>query len=669
LAEVLPSSKQIREGEKVGLTGSIKGVLEGYNAIKALSGEKPDLSEISSQFTLFSEIMEDFARTLEDNGFKPGGFVASLELTKYEPDKKSLIDKLLALGFNSVEVQDILSFENFSQLLDKYAPFTDSQDVISFFKAYDLTKLIYDFGGQEAITQYTNYLYGKEPDQSLLRMLQLLDVNRTQSSRVIQSEYSKLIGYLIPLTYAIDPEQLDILNGILVNNNLNLLESITFLVEQGVDTILKKKENIQLLDGTVAQMVLIGGTEYADQKPFWNKLISESAGNAKGLEGLYDRVENITPQELYDTLGGPSATPPIGKMLEGLKGGRLTSLLRYCNLFGLLYTLSPYSVSGQLINLPAENYVNILELVENAKILADRLRLSGLLLSDQPATTGSTDIYTDPLIQAQNKEFDAIVSVLLGEGVEGYEIVESPGIGNSRIPNGVKMTNSLTPEEAQLVSSVGAEIGLFTQGGVDNESSTYIKISASNILASGATLTMEEKIEEGNNVAGGGFTPDYSTSYTPSEGGGTGTSTFDPVKSCVKFGGVGCENKGYDKNKMCSKGFNKSLFPEEGYGQTPFNPGAVGIDRPVSSYMIPKTTYTAVPASNSQYPFTAHGLSEISRSPLFKNSEFLCASLTDPFEYGACMSLMKCKKFNPPYEGKYWFEFCPSTLHGGRLKK
>jgi hypothetical protein len=668
LAEVFPSSKDVREGSKDGLTGAVEELIKSYNSLKALLGEKPDLAYIAPELSRFSVILANFSDSLVDGGFKPGGFVASLELTKYEPNRDALIQRLLDLGFNRVEVQDILSFEDFSGLLEKYAPFTDSQDVISFFKAYDLTKLIYEFGGREAITQYINFLYGKDSGQSLLRMLQLLDVNRTQSSKVIQSEYSKLVGYLIPLTYAIDPEQLDILNRILVNNNLDLLESISFLVEQGVSTILKRKEDIELLDGTVAQMILTGGPEYEEQKPLWNKLISESAGNAKGLEGLYNRVNNITAGELYDTLGKPSATSPIGKMLEGLKGGRLTSLLRYCNLFGLLYTLSPYPVSGQLINLPADKYTGILELVDNLKVLSERLRLSSLLLSSSPAPSG-VSVYSDPLIQAQNKEFGALVAVLTGEEGGSYDIVESPGIGNSRIPNGVRMSNSLTPEEAALVAGVGVEIGAFTQNGRDTESATYVKISASNILASGVTLEGPEESTTSNVEVGDNPIPDYSVTYTPSLGGGSGSSTFDPVASCAKFGGSGCENKGYTPDKMCSKGFNKSLFPEEGYGQTPFNPGAVGIDRPLGSYMIPKVTYTAIPSTNSQYTFSSHGLSEISRSPVFKDSEFLCASLKDPYEYGACMSLLKCKKFNPPYEGKYWFEFCPSTLHGGRLRK
>ena len=69
----------------------------------------------------------------------------------------------------------------------------------------------------------------------------------------------------------------------------------------------------------------------------------------------------------------------------------------------------------------------------------------------------------------------------------------------------------------------------------------------------------------------------------------------------------------------------------------------------------------------TNYYFSRQGITKLSQSQVFKGSEMLCASLSDPFEYSACLSMMKCKRFDPPYKGKYFFSFCPKVFFGGRL--
>jgi hypothetical protein len=93
------------------------------------------------------------------------------------------------------------------------------------------------------------------------------------------------------------------------------------------------------------------------------------------------------------------------------------------------------------------------------------------------------------------------------------------------------------------------------------------------------------------------------------------------------------------------------------------------VDRPLGSRISRSRTFNRTGTSDPEYLFGRFGLTESTRRQgVMKDSEMLCASLTDPFEYGACMSLLKCKKFKPPYAGKYSLPFCPTTLHGGRIR-
>mgnify|MGYP007062019515 CR=1 FL=1 len=164
---------------------------------------------------------------------------------------------------------------------------------------------------------------------------------------------------------------------------------------------------------------------------------------------------------------------------------------------------------------------------------------------------------------------------------------------------------------------------------------------------------------------------DYRVTYAPDTGNETSQpSSFDPLSSCLRFGNNNCVDQEYaGAGALCSTGYNKSLYPETGYGELPGFIGGVQVDRALGSGMTGNVTYQTVPATHPQRPFTISGLTESSRSPVLKDNPMTCATLKDPYEYGACMSMLKCKKFRPPYEGKYSFPFCPSTLHGGRLRK
>lgn len=680
LSRVFPQSSDLRL-RNTGITGAISSLLSAHRTLYLLLGYELDLQDFNDRFNDLANLLSGLIRTIRVIGFKPGGHVPSLELTYHEPNKEKIKKRLISLGFSRAEAEGIINVQSFSELLSRFAPISDSQDVISFFRAYDLTKLIYEFGGQEAIDQFTDFLYGRDSDKSVLRLLDFLERSRSLASKVKSSEYSKLIGYLVTITYAINPEQLAALDSILKRNNLDLFESITYLVEQNIPSVIRDRANISLLSGMVAQMVTLDNSGYDAQKPLWNNLIENSAGNVgRGVNGLYERAEGITPTELYSALTKPSGTSPLGQILDGVRGGRLTSLLRYCNIFGLLYSLSPHRNSGQLVNQSADNYVVILELLDTMEMLTERLELARLIFDDNATgdNTAKTS-YVEPIVQVQNKELMAMVDLVSTLGTEdtivpdSYAIVESPGVGNSRVPNGIRVTNSLTPEEAVIISVRGSSIGAFTAAANAVESGAYIRIAVSNLLANGILVEngVSVNIEESQSSSFESPVKDYSVTYEPRTNASQSTpSSFDPLSSCIRFGNANCVDQGYpETSELCSTGYNKSLYPETGYDSLPGFVDGVLIDRPLGSKISENIAYQTVPQTHPQHSFSANGLSEISRSSVLKDTPMSCASLKDPYEYGACMSMLKCKKFRPPYEGKYSFPFCPSTLHGGRLRK
>lgn len=674
LSKVFPQSIDARL-RSTGFTGAIQSLLRSHRSFYKLLGSEPDLQDFSSKLNTLSNLIESLTTTMRSTGFKEGGYVPSLELTVYEPDREKIQKKLISIGFDKAQVQEIISVSTFEELLSKFAPISDSQDVISFFRAYDLTKLLYEFGGQPAVDQYVNVLYGVNEQTSLLNLLNFLKINRSKTSKISGSNYSKLIGYIVPLTYAINPENLTILDSILKYNNLDLFESVTRLISDGLPSALKDKNSIDLLSGAVAQMVVQDNSGYEHQKPLWNSLIEKSSGEAReSLSKLYDKAEGITPSELFRDLKKPSSTSPLGAILDGVRGGRLTSLLRYCNIFGLLYAMSPYRNSGQLMNESADQYISLLDTIDYLEELSRLLKIVKSVFEEYSSGDSGKSVYSSPLVKVQNKDINALIDLIKLQGLavdpENYPIQESPGIGNSRIPNGVRISNSLTPEEASVIASAGTTAGIFSKGSPKPvESGSYIRIAISNLLANGISV---EGASIGNFVSDQVETPilDYRYEYQPAvASGSTASSNFNPIESCKKFGGTTCEELGYSPELLCSKGYNKSAFPETGYGSDSPSPSGVAIDRPLGSGLSSSIEYPVSPDTHPQKLFSGEGITKASRSSVFKTNEMSCATLKDPYEYSACITMLKCTKFKPPYEGKYSFKFCPSNLNGGRLNK
>ena len=106
---------------------------------------------------------------------------------------------------------------------------------------------------------------------------------------------------------------------------------------------------------------------------------------------------------------------------------------------------------------------------------------------------------------------------------------------------------------------------------------------------------------------------------------------------------------------MCSSDLNFSGFGRKG---EPF----------VNTISSDPFVFESGSGSLSEYNNTEFAMIEAIKAKIEKNSEFNCSSFKSPFKYQICMNIIKCKKFSPPFEGRYYIDFCPKVFSGGRLK-
>lgn len=784
------------EGTKLsaGITGSIRYLIDSYSKLSALIVSPVFPGDSLEFFKSWTEVIHSRLTEVLDvlSGVivSKSGFIPNLSLRSFESDGTKPIEFLRSLGFRDSEVNAFLNAESFKDLVSNFAPLSDSSDIKSFFKAYELSQLIYEFGGQDAINAYLGFLYENDSVNGLLNILRISDVDKSRQSYSNLEKYPKLIGLLIGLTYAIDPTQLVVFNEILGNNNLTLLESISYLYQNGETTIVKSKDDVDLLQPLFEQMITGNYSKDALSSPSlsyeqvdsktpialkqWTEIISNNLGRVESsdiINGLYDRAIGLTPKEIVSILNNPDSSGSLGQLLDGFEGGKFTSFLRYASLSGLAIKLQTYKNSYQTENFEVskDNQNNTVPVVLDN--LQEVIRLTEIIQtifnSELNYSFSKNDSFTsklEPFVLSQNKEVDTISQVLtlLGTGESGSlarsvasngKIVESPGTGNSRLPNRIAAVNSVTPEQAQQISSYSKTLD--TQGIVTELPikliSKFVKFSEGNLLLNGVNLSDEnEELYaskskpssfspatiyelEGTPLRTQSITPEVAKIYTQLNGNpnissqslganyisekspsyGQLVKGFDPVSSCKKFGGSNCEDLYSNSQDRCVGTLNKSLLPET-YSKVPgSSPSSVMVDRPLGTFtnftpsgtLISTSSFNSPPvyvgllpdgtsigergepilapgsvirtqpivydsggAGLSEYGNTEFGISEFIRAKLERNSEFNCAGFDSPFHYQVCMNVMKCKRFSESYSGKYYLDFCPRTLSGGRLK-
>lgn len=669
-----PASRFLDQESKLspGLTGGLRYLLNSYSRFsKALV--YPELPGKALSF--FPKWIEEVHNRLEELialfktiGIGSKDFIPNLSFKKFDAKDTKLIQFLSSLGFRDSEINQLLDVKSFEELITNFAPLSNSSDLKSFFKAYELSQLIYEFGGDKGISAYLSFLYSKSPVDSLLNILSLSQKDSSTITSLQISKYPKLIGLLIGLTYAIDPNQLIKFNKILGENNLSLLESIGLLYQRGESTIIKPEQEISLL-GPVVEQVIRGN--YSDQfaspdfnylqanstTPIalrqWTELIDKNLGQLPStgvIKHLYDKSVGLTPKELISILNNPTSPTPFGELIDGFSGGEFTQFIKHANISGLAIKLSYYRNSYQVDNFFVDSkstYFTLPILLENLEKVRSMVSLIGTVfegeLDFRLGEETSLQEAIKPLVYLQNKSFEAFPEVIkairpsagetssidLVQNLNRFSrlaseapIVESPGIGNSRLPNRIPVLNSITPEQySALFGSVmqsPSTLGGATRAVDGNLITNFIKFSDENKFINGLNQTDETLPYRTSLLTQGSYSP--ATPYETEEvtqtsnsipysvppiyaqttiSGGLGSKfipatpegvtqfsqkKFNSVESCKRFGGANCETLYEGVPDQCVKGFNKSLSPEE-YARPPgVAPNSTLIDRPLGTF-------------------------------------------------------------------------------------
>lgn len=798
LQRVFPPSPYIESlgtGPKPGLSGVVKFLKESYSQLyntfiyTQLPGDSLEflLKVISAINEQIKSVYDSISR-LSISSFE---YIPNISNISFQGQNTVLISFLRSLGFSESEINKVTSINNFSELVTSFAPISDSNDLKSFFKGFELSQLIYQIGGEEGINAYLSFLYSISDIDGLLNILSLARKNVSKATYIQIDKYPRLIGLLIGLTYAVDPNQLIKFTKILGQNNLTLLESITYLFQSGQENIIKSKDEVNLLSGVIEQIIqgnyqdgfASSDLDYKQANNLvpialkeWTEVIGNNLGNVSSknlIEGLYDKAIGLTPKELITLLGETSPTTALGQILDGFNGGNFTKFIQYANLTGLGIRLGHYKNSQQLNNFKLQNnplQTNILTLLDGFDSVSKAISIISTILESSLDYTFSAETNStfNSLINSQNKTFETLNQTIRGILLSAAEdsasdivagnspIIESPGIGNSRLPNRIPVLNSITPEQYKVLFSnpvnvvnnisqinksqkeiinnffkFSEENKLINLIDNTNEAESSINIGTVNIESWNPSSQyetvprvinipkMEYKIpslykEEGkvpeinNSVLGVSYIPEKTITFQlPPEI----LKVFDPVTSCQRFGGENCTDIYENISDRCVPPINKSLLPEE-YKTIPGTSStSIPVDRPLGSFLEFKPSTSLVPTSSFNSPpsyvslleqnmdsFGRKGepiLKNISPTPinfnsgggevsefnntefaviegikakLEKSSEFNCATFQSPFEYQMCMNIIKCKKFVVPSDGKYYLDFCPKTLSGGRLK-
>lgn len=532
LQKVFPPGAEIRTlnvGERApGLTGGIKLFLESYFALYStfIYTKLPatSLETLGFALTSVSDKLDSVIYSIRKLGIASFSYIPNIQFKYLQSDKSKAVSYLGSLGFSSVEIEKLITATNLKDLIEFFAPLSDSSDLKSFFKGFQLSQLIYELGGDMAIDAYLSFLYTTNGVEGLLNVLDIAQKNKSKATKIQISKYPKLIGLLISLTYAVNPSELVKFSKILNNNNLDLLESISYLTQSGQTNIINSKEDIKLLQPIIDQVIrgsyssdlfLSPDLNYEQTNSSsavalskWTKIIGNNLGNITSSDfifQLYDKSVGLTPAELSSILGGVSPTTPLGQMLDGVGGGKFTSFIKYANITGLGVKLGTYKNSGQLSNFKIANHteysLDVLALLDALDSVFGSLKIATSVFESSLdySLKGETNSLLEALLFSQNKTISSLSNTLysmssdadnldfIREAAGSSEILESPGIGNSRLSNRVPVINSISPEQYEVLFSKNSSIAPSDQNLSDSELTKnlinkFIKFSEQNKL-------------------------------------------------------------------------------------------------------------------------------------------------------------------------------------------
>ena len=546
LQNVFPPSQYFLDPTKglVGFTGGIKYLLDSYSKLSSLLVYPLLLGDSLQIFfkwiNLFKNSIEEILGMFGDVGIKSGNyFISNISNKIVKANSSTLISYLKSIGFKDAEIDRLISVESFTELIEIFAPVSDSSDLKSFFKGYELTQLIYEFAGEEGIDAYLNFLYRRDDIEGLLNILNISQRDKSNITNEAISKYPRLIGLIIGLTYAVDPNQLVKFNKILKGNSLSLLQQITLLLQQGEDTIIKSKEDIDLLSPMVDQLIRGNASDVFASPDLnyvqtnqttpialkqWTETISKNLGRVEDtnfLYRLYDKSVGLSVKELNYLLGGAKSNNVLGSIIDGFQGGQFTNILKYSNLAGLGVKLGFYKNSYQSNNFALQNVsqFTIPALLENFEKINQAINIIELILGSSLNFSFSQEALQrdvlKPIFNSQNKEINSLFNVVQGltpisrddlslslsRNLSNYisqagnaPIIESPGPGNSRRPNRIGVVNSITPEQQSVLFeqiTAAEQVTNNRELVVNSLINNFIKITEDNKLISGLVQSDE----------------------------------------------------------------------------------------------------------------------------------------------------------------------------------
>ena len=476
-----------------GLNGLSRYLLDSYKKLISVVPDVPftgdALRRISTWGRKIQYALENMYSEINAIGYAAGTFIPNISFKSHPIDQSQVVDQLRSLNFQESEINLFLSCETFEDLVLKFAPITDSKDQISFFKGYELAQLIYEFGGESAIDSYISYLYSNN-ENDLTSLLEISLKNQSKASVYNSQRFGKLVGLMINLTHAIDPDQLKIFKRYLEGNRLTFFESISFLLNNDEVNILLGEEEINLLK-PVADSLIYGKSPFGldsysldyqtayKEAPVslqqWTDIFDKNIGEASTnlIRNLYDKSNGLTSKEILMLLNPQSFNSELGQILNGYEGGKLTRFINYAYLSGILFKVGYYNNSYQIPNffVSGAGPVKLEMLVGTIQSLITSLEitLTNFVNNiEDDLSQEDEELYSfDNIKNSYNKEIFEISSLIKNlvpingditnvrspEVNANADLLGPPGIGNSPVPQNITRVGSISPEQAGQLSS------------------------------------------------------------------------------------------------------------------------------------------------------------------------------------------------------------------------
>jgi len=666
-----------------GLNGVTTYLLKSYQKLTSVVPDIPFTGESLRKLSIWSRNVQKFLERIVDEveliGYMPGSFISNISFKSSLTDRETLIDQLRSLNFQESEINEFISAETFEDLLLKFAPLSDSKDQTSFFKGYELSQLIYEFGGESAIDAYLEYLYSQD-EAGLINLLNIALSNQSKTTTYNSNRFGKLVGLLIGLTFAINPDQLELFKKYLSGNKLTFFESISFLLKNKERNILLTKEEVNLLN-PVSNSLIFGKSIFDidsysidyqtanENAPIalkqYTEILDKNLGDASTnfLQNLYDRSQGLTLKETIKIINPNSFSSELGQLIDGYEGGRLTKIINYAYLSGVLHKVGYYNNSYQPPNffVVPQGPFNLVALVEVIKSLVLSLDITITNFINTLEDDFSQDVPElypfDNIIESYNKNTDAISQLIrelvpiggdlgnLGfpslKGTE--EIIGSPGIGNSPVPESISKENSITPEQAEVLAPQIKTNFSFLAPRINNSITEskildkFTKIIEDNRLITGISpinsisvsdsyvnklspdsnakerVLVNKDIESINPLlfTQNDFKANIENNVVSSLLRSGLITKFDAIESCKRFGGISCEDRIEKIINSCGEPTNRAIYSER--DTTPFIPitnSGVLIDRPYGKTSEIKLSSVFLPTKPNNRPSFFNVLSD-----------------------------------------------------------